>query len=35
MLCSFSWNKRKKKLTARKHGVESLKIIEAQEAKLI
>jgi len=34
MLCELSWNK-KKKLTARMHGVEGLKIINAQQAKLI
>jgi hypothetical protein len=34
MLCEFRWNK-KKKLPARMHGVESFKIIDAQQAKLI
>jgi len=34
ILCAFGWNK-KKKLTARTHGVESFKIIDAQQAKLI
>jgi hypothetical protein len=31
MLCELSWNK-KKKLTARLHGVESFKIIDAEQA---
>jgi len=34
MLCELNWNK-KKKLTARMHGVESFKIINAQQAQLI
>jgi len=34
ILCAFGWNK-KKKLTARMHGVESFKIIDAQQTKLI
>jgi hypothetical protein len=34
MLCELGWNK-KKKLTARMHGVESFKVINAQQGKLI